>query len=95
MVVDGLEGRPVGRLAAYEPFRAPVVDLAVDVPIADRLFDVGGGEPALAKAHLRMFGPDEALDLHDAKPMRRQIHWALVPKGPKVSRKLRLFCGWG
>jgi hypothetical protein len=42
-----------------------------------------------------VFGPDEALDLHDAKPMRRQIHWALVPKGPKVSRKLRLFCGWG
>ena len=57
VVVDGLEGRPVGRLPAYEPFCASVVDLAVEVSIADSLLDISGGEPTLTKAHLRVFGP--------------------------------------
>src|ERR1700712_5315839 len=64
VVVDGLEGLSVGRLSAHEPFRAPVVDLAVDVPIADSLPDIGGGEPTLAREHLGVFGPNEAFDLH-------------------------------
>lgn len=48
VVVDGLEGCSVVRLAANEPFRAPVVDLAVDVPIADSLLDIRDRETALA-----------------------------------------------
>ena len=76
VVVDRLEGRSVGRLAVHEPFCASIVDLAVDVPIADSLLDIGGGEPTLAEAHLGVFGPNEALDLHGAKPTRRRAHWA-------------------
>lgn len=42
VVVDGLEGRSVGRLATHEPFCASVIDLAVDVRVANCLLDIGG-----------------------------------------------------
>lgn len=82
VVVNRLERRSIGRLAGHEPFGAAVVGLAVDVPDADRLLDVRSAEATLAKPHLGMIGPDEALDLHDAKPIRRRVNWALLPNSP-------------
>ena len=64
MVIDGLKSGAVGGLAADQPFGAPIVDLSVGVPVSNRLLDFGCLQSSVAKAHLRVFGPDETLDLH-------------------------------
>lgn len=69
MIVDRLEGRSVGSFARDEPLRPPVVDLAVSVPIADRLLDVCGVKMTLTAPGLGVLGPDEALDLHEVRSL--------------------------
>lgn len=81
MVIDGLEGRAVSGLAAYEPFGAAVVYLPLGMSILDRPLDIGRVESALSEAPLRVLGPNEALDLHGVKPM--------VAKGGARSGRVR------
>jgi hypothetical protein len=70
VIVDRLEGHSVGSFACDEPFRPPVVGLAVGVAIADRQLDVGGVKTTLTAPALSVLGPDKALDLHEiAEPM--------------------------
>lgn len=64
MVIDGLEGRAVGGLAAYEPFGATVVYLPFGMPIFNRPLDIGRVESALSETPLCVLGPNETLDLH-------------------------------
>lgn len=64
MVIDGLEGRAVVGLTAYEPFGAAVVYLPLGMSVLDRLLDVGRVESALSEAPLCVLSPNEALDLH-------------------------------
>ena len=64
MVVDGLEGGPIGRLATDEPLRTTVVYLSLGMAIPDRLLDIGRVESALPEAALRVLGPGEAFDSH-------------------------------
>lgn len=74
MVVDGLEGHAGRRLTADEPFGATVVDLALQMAILDRLLDIARIKSALSEAVLRVFGPDEAPNLHGRSLwLRRQI----------------------
>jgi hypothetical protein len=67
--------------------------------LLDRLLDLGRIEVSLVKAHLRVLGPDEALDLHGRRLCRGHWmgrvlplgHWALVPKRHRIERNLRPF----
>lgn len=70
VVVDGLEDRAVGGLAAHKPFSAAIVDLSLGMPFLNRLLDLGCVKLPLAKARLRVLGPGKALDLHGSKPTR-------------------------
>lgn len=65
VVVDGLEGRAVSGHATDQPLRPSVVDLPVGMAVFDRLLDLWLVEAPFANAYLRVFGPDETLDLHD------------------------------
>ena len=64
VVVDGFEGRAVGRRATHEPLCATVVRLAGVVPLADRLLDLVAIEATLLDALLRVGRPDVVLDRH-------------------------------
>ena len=64
VVVDGLEDRAVGGLTAHEPFGAAIVGLSLGMPLLNRLLDLGCVKLPLAKARLRVLGPDTALNLH-------------------------------
>ena len=70
VVVYRLEDRAVGGLAAHEPFGAAIVDLSLGMSLLNRLLDLGSVKLPLAKACLRVLGPDKALDLHGCKPTR-------------------------
>lgn len=86
VIVDRLEGRSVGSFARDEPLRPPIVDLAVSVPIADRLLDVCGVKVTLMAPGLGVLGPDEALDLHEVRSL-----WKLSATQSRASgRKDRL-----
>lgn len=69
VIVDRLKGRSVGSFACDEPFRPPVVGLAVGVAIADRQLDVGGVKTTLTAPGLGVLGPDEAFDLHEVRSL--------------------------
>jgi hypothetical protein len=72
VIVDGLEDRAVGGLAAHEPFGAAIVGLSLGMPLLNRLLDLDCVKLPLVKARLRVLGPDKALDLHGSKPTRRR-----------------------